>query len=416
MRGLSILKILFVHNYYPLQASGEDSVMDEERQMLEAAGHEVVLFTIKTQEGGLLNLLYCGLCALWNPVVYRRIRSLLKEQAPDVVHCHNTFPLISPAVYWACCKEGVPVVQTLHNFRLVCSNGLFLRESSVCEECSGKLFPWPALKYRCYRGSFAGSLTAVMMQWVHRVLGTWKHKVDRYIVLTEFAKQRFVESGVLPADKLTVKPNFIKRMDAGADVEQDLTSKAYALFVGRLCQEKGADLLIEAWGRMLARSENESDIELLIVGDGPGRATLEARAGEILCSQQMPISKIRFAGHLPREQVLQLENRARFMILPSIWYEGFPMTIVESFSCGTPMIASALGNMLSIITDGETGRFFEAGNAEDLAEKMSWAITHESAMAEMGARARQVFDSKYTAEINKVQLLDIYRSLIKTES
>ncbi|QHI68065.1 glycosyltransferase family 4 protein [Tichowtungia aerotolerans] len=405
------MKILFIHNYYPLQASGEDSVVDEERGMLESAGHEVMLFSMKTREGGVLNLLYCGLCAIWNPVAYRKIRGILKNIQPDVVHCHNTFPLISPSVYWACKKEKVPVVQTLHNFRLVCSNGLFLRESSVCEDCSGKRFPWPALKYRCYRDSLLGSLAMVLMLWSHRMLGTFKNTVDRYIVLTDFAKQKFADSGVIPVEKITVKPNFISRPDRLNGEVPDIPNVPYALFVGRLCREKGADVLIEAWGRMLAQSTGMSNVDLLVVGDGPERGFLEAKAREMLRSLQMPAEKIRFGGHLPREQVLQLVSQARFMILPSIWYEGFPMTIVEAFACGTPMIASALGNMNSIIQDGETGVFFKPGDAESLAEKIIWALTHQPSMVEMGVRARQVFDSNYTPEKNLGQLIDIYRSV-----
>jgi len=401
------MKILFVHNYYPLLASGEDSVMDEERRLLEEAGHHVLLFSMRTQEGGLVNLFYCGLCAVWNPMAYRKVRHLLRTEKPDVVHCHNTFPLISPSVYWACKREKVPVVQTLHNYRLVCSNGLFLRDQSICEKCLGKTFPWPALKFRCYRGRLLSSLVPVMMLWVHRMMGTWKNKVDRYIALTDFSKQKFVDSGVIPLDRIVVKPNFINPVRTPCDGGTD-GAKKYALFVGRLCQEKGVEVLIKAWLKAASENEEVRECELLVVGGGPDQERLAAM---VCVPPGSPQVKINFLGFQPREKVMELMRGARFLVLPSLWYEGFPMTIVESFSCGTPIIASAIGNMKSIIKDMETGLLFVPGSVEGLSDKIVWALQNRSMMDQMGEVAHRVFEDQYSVDANKAQLIDIYESV-----
>lgn len=395
------MKILQVHNYYPVIGGGEDSVVEEERSMLEQAGHTVVPFYMYTKERGWRDFAFSALCLIWNPVAYRRMRRILRAEQPDVVHCHNTFPLISPSVYWACAREGVPVAQTLHNYRMVCANGLFLRNGGVCEDCSGKAFAWPAIRHRCYRESFVGSVMLVLLQWIHRRLGTWQGKVDRYVALTGFAKSRFVESGVLPAEKVAVKPNFID----DPKVEGELVEKKkQAVFIGRLWPEKGCHVLVEAWIKAFKQTPGLNGYELLIIGDGPGR-----KRAEELCAGNPGDFSIRFAGTMPRPGVLAELKASRFLVLPSIWYEGFPMTIVEAFACGVPIVSAKLGSMLSIIEEGKTGLFFEAGNTDALAEQINWAIAHEAELETMGCNARAEYDAKYTCKINCNQLLDIYR-------
>ena len=397
------MKIIMVHNYYPVIGGGEDSVVDEERGMLERAGHTVVPFFMYTRERGLLDFLFSALCLIWNPVSYRRLRRVLNAERPDVVHCHNTFPLISPSVYWACAKAGVPVVQTLHNYRLICANGLFLRQGSVCEACSGKSFAWPAIRYRCYRDSLCGSLLLVMMQWVHRVLGTWRGKVDRYIVLTDFAESRFVESGVVDQKQLCVKPNFVEDRDSGLS---PANRKRQAVFVGRLWPEKGSLLLVEAWMDAFQQNPNLNGYELCVVGDGPEREQAEA-----LCNGHPEQYAIRFMGKIPRKEVLDVVRESRFLVLPSIWYEGFPMTIVEAFSCGTPILAARLGSMVSIVEDQKTGLFFEVADKKQLAERILWAVAHKERLEEMGRNARRQYEEHYTQDANYNALLSIYSDL-----
>jgi glycosyltransferase involved in cell wall biosynthesis len=399
------MKILFVHNFYPVVGGGEDSVVEEEHSMLVQAGHTVVPFYMYTKERGWLDFAFSALCLLWNPTAYRRMRKTLRAEQPDVVHCHNLFPLISPSVYWACSREGVRVVQTLHNYRLVCANGLFLRDGKACEDCSGKAFGWPAIRHRCYRESFIGSVMLVMLQWIHRRIGTWKDKIDRYITLTDFAKSRFVESGVLPAAKVVVKPNFIgDPLVPGERVEK----KQQAMFIGRLWPEKGCHVLVEAWVKAVGRMPGLSGYELLVIGDGPERERVES-----LCSGRPAEYSIRFAGAVPRADVLDELKASRFLVLSSICYEGFPMTIVEAFACGTPVISAELGGMLSIIDDGKTGLFFEVSNPDRLADKIIWAVKHEAEMEAMGRNARAEYEAKYTLKKNCDQLLEIYQAGMK---
>lgn len=396
------MKILLVHNYYPV-GGGEDSVVEEEWRMLEEAGHSVVPFFMYTKERGWRDFAISAICVIWNPAAYRKMRRTLRREQPDVVHCHNTFPLMSPSIYWACRKEGVPVVQTLHNYRLICANGMFLRKGSPCEDCSGRRFAWPAIRYRCYRGSVAGSMLLVAMQWLHRVSGTWRNGVQRYIALTDFAKSRFVESGLIPDEQISVKPNFIQ--DAGRPQAPALKRKQ-AVFVGRLCEEKGSELLVTAWIKAFGNSDGLDGYELLIVGDGPRRAETEAA-----CLGRAQECRIRFTGSMPRNDVLDILQDSRFMVLPSIWYEGFPMTMVESFACGTPILAAQLGSMCSIVEENKTGLFFTPGNVDALAEKIGWAVTHDDAIEEMGRNARVQYEKHYTPPANYQHLLDIYKSV-----
>ncbi len=397
------MKIIIVHNYYPIIGGGEDSVVQEERAMLENAGHTVVPFFMYTKERGILDFIFSALCLLWNPRVYVRMRRLVRHEKPDVVHFHNTFPLISPSAYWACKRERVPVVQTLHNYRLVCANGLFLREGKICEQCSGKIFAWPAIRYRCYRNSLPGSVLLVMMQWTHRLLGTWKNRVCRYIALTDFAKSRFVESGVLPREKVAVKPNFV---DDPGEPDRSMVRRKQAVFIGRLWPEKGCHILVEAWMEAFKRLPGLNGYELLVIGDGPGR-----ERAETLCDGRPDDFSIRFEGVLPRSEVLEKLKASRFLVLPSIWYEGFPMTIVEGFACGVPILSAEIGSMLSIIEGKKTGLFFEAGNTDCLAEQIIWAVNHEAEMETMGCNARAEYEARYTREENCSQLLDVYRDL-----
>lgn len=394
------MKIVLVHNYYPVIGGGEDSVVEEERRMLEGAGHSIVPFFMYTKERGFLDFVYSALCLIWNPVAYRRMRRMIRAEQPDIVHCHNTFPLISPSVYWACRKEGVPVVQTLHNYRMVCANGLFLRNGGPCEDCSGRRFGWPAIRYRCYRNSIIGSTMLATLQWVHRLLGTWINGVTRYISLTDFAKSRFVKSGMIPAEQISVKPNFIQDVPP---LEPQKPRQKQAVFIGRLWPEKGCLLLVDAWIRAFKQSNGLGGYELLIIGDGPQRKEAEA-----LCNGCSKDYGICFLGVLPRREVLEILQSVRFLVLPSIWYEGFPMTIVEAFACGTPVLSAGIGSMSSIIEENITGIFFDAGNNIQLAERIVWAASNAGAMDEMGRHARRTYEELYVPEVNLSELMDTY--------
>lgn len=421
------MKIIQVHNYYQ-QAGGEDAVVEAERAMLERDGNIVIPYyrsndDISASGNKLIaisQLLKASVNTLWNHQTYREFRKLLQKEKPDVVHCHNTFPLISPSLYYACAKEKIPVVQTIHNFRLACASPFFYRDGKICEQCVGKTFPYPAIRYRCYRRSFAGSAVWTCMIFLHRVLGTYRRKIDGYIALMDFVKDKLIKCG-LPRDKIKVKPNFIQRTeDRGQKPEKPQTSdfklqasQNYALFVGRLSPEKGCDVLLRAWSIFTSNvkppTSNPVTLppQLLIVGDGPERAALET-----LSSDTCPPSSVTFLGQQPKESVLSLMRDAQFLVFPSVWYETFGLTVLEAGLCNTPAIISAPTTTSGMIQDGRSGLLYELGNTIALAEKIEWAFLHPAEMQKMGDAAHADFENHYSEEVNYRQLMDIYDQVI----
>lgn len=390
------LKIIAVHNRY-VQPGGEDQVFESEARLLLDHGHWVTQVQEQTTyPDGIAKKLGVAVGCIWSRVWYEKFRGMLRKSRPDVVHVHNFFPLISPSVYYACRREGVPVVQTLHNYRLLCSNAELYREGKVCEECLHHGLQ-RGVGYGCYQGSKLGTAALSLMIGVHRRLRTWTNMVDCYIALTGFAKQKLIEGG-LPGDRIRVKPNFVLP-DPGSKwksirSDEDM-SDAYALFVGRLVQAKGVLTLMKAW-------EQLPHIPLKIVGDGPSREQVEApiREGKTL--------SVNYLGRLPRPDTINTMKGARFLVFPSEWYEGFPVTIAEAFASGVPVICSRLGSMQEIVEDGKTGLHFQAGNAEDLAGKIRWAWEHPDEMNAMGRAARLEFERNYTAGRNLEMLEEIY--------
>jgi glycosyltransferase involved in cell wall biosynthesis len=390
----SVLRVLSIHNTYR-QRGGEDAAFGAECALLEEHGHEVIAYrrsNDELNEDGFFGKALAGGGATWSSKSYRQIHALIERVKPDVVHFHNTFPLISPAAYFACAKAGVPVVQTLHNYRLLCPGGNFMRDGRVCQECLGRAVAWPGVVHKCYRGSRGATAATAAMLATHRALGTWQRKVDVYIALTEFARRKFIEGG-LPAERIALKPNFVK-----GDFPSRRGNGEYALFVGRLSEEKGPQLLPEAWKRLAEK------IPLRIVGGGP---LFERLSNEVKAAG---LAGMRTMGRMAPVEVRQEMLGARFLVFPSIWYEGFPMTIAEAYACGLPVIASRLGSMGEIVQDGVTGLHFESGNAFHLAAKVEWAWNHPEELARMGQAARAEFEAKYTTERNYEMLMEIYRS------
>jgi glycosyltransferase involved in cell wall biosynthesis len=287
------------------------------------------------------------------------------------------------------------VVQTLHNYRLLCPNALLFRQGKVCEDCLGKVFAYPGIVHGCYRESRAQSAVVALMLSAHRLLKTWHKKVSRYIALTEFARQKFIYGG-LPAEKITVKPNFLA--DDKEYVPHTEGQGKGALFVGRLSEEKGLRTILHAFRQL-------PEVPLTIAGDGPLRQMVEA---EVLRG-----ANIRYTGRLNKEEIMALMRQSAFLIFPSQWYEGFPMTIVEAFANGLPVIASRLGAMAEIISDGKTGLWFAPGDASDLLQKVKWAYEHPAEMRRMGVNARKEYEQKYTAEKNYQMLMGIYQEAME---
>ena len=386
------MRVLIVHNRYT-QPGGEDEVFRGEVDLLEQNGHEVIPFVEDNARFKGMPPLKAAQNAIWSKKAQGKLRQLIQETKPDVAHFHNTFLMISPAAYYACKEAKVPVVQTLHNYRLVCPGSLLMRAGQVCENCVGKTVPWPGVIHGCWRGSRTGTAVVATMLAVHHLMKTWQEQVDVYIALTEFAQQKFIE-GRLPAEKIAVKPNFV-----APDPGPGHHGGGYALFVGRLSSEKGVMTMLRAWKQL-------KNIPLKIVGDGP---LMEEMQGFV---QTEGLKDVKVLGRRPREDVFWLMREARGLMFPSEWYEGFPMTITEAFACGLPVIASRLGAMAEIIDDGRTGLHFEPGDAEDLAAKVEWAWSHPEAMQAMGREARREYEEKYTAERNYKMLMDIYHHAV----
>lgn len=393
------MRVLVVHESYQ-QRGGEDAVAAAEAEQLELHGHTVLRYSRHNDElkgQGPLRIMRAGIDTVWATKSFRDLEKLLVAGQPEVVHFHNTLPLISPAAYYACARHGIPVVQTLHNYRLVCPAATFLRDGHLCEECLGRKVAWKAVAHGCYRGSRAASAAVTAMLATHRAMQTWQTKVDAYIALSEFARKKHIAGG-LPAQRLVVKPNFV-HPDPGPRPSQE--AGKYALFVGRLSEEKGLRGLLAAWKR-LARP-----IPLFLLGDGPLREEIAPQMG----SASLPETSL--IGGVSRAEVFQWMRGARFLLCPSHWFEGCPLVIVEAFACGVPVIATGHGPTAEMVAHGRTGLHVVAGNDADLAAKVEWAWSHPDEMQVMGEAARREFEVKYSAEQNYNHLIALYERLVE---
>ena len=386
------MRILVVHNYYQ-QAGGEDRVYLEETDLLESRGHKVVRYTLHNERVAATNPVALTKKTFWSSEAYGDLDGILRRERPDVAHFHNTFPLVSPAGYYAAKAAGVPVVQTLHNYRLLCPNALFYRDGGPCEDCMGKPVPWPGTLHACYRGSRAASAVVTAMLSAHRAARTWTRAVDIYIALTEFARRKFVEGG-LPAEKIIVKPNFV-RPDLGVGDG----GGGFALFVGRLSPEKGVDTLLKAW-------EHIADgVALKIIGDGPLAGRVRSAA------DRMP--GVEFLGHRPIEEVRASMKEAGVLVFPSEWYETFGRVAAESFAAGTPVVAANIGAVAEMVDDGRTGLRFRPKDAGHLARQVERVLSRPEQRARMRREARAEFEAKYAAERNYGMLMEIYESALR---
>lgn len=385
------VKVLIIHNFYRSSApSGEDSVFQNEKALLLGKGVDVVtyeMFNDKIDTSSLAHRARLALNTAWSNDTYQAVEHLIKQTKPDIAHFHNTFPQISPSAYAACRNNGVPVVQTLHNFRLICPGGLLLRDGRPCEDCVGTNL-LPALRYRCYRGSLPATGALVWMLLRNRWHGTYTTLVNRYIALTEFAASRLIAGG-LPKDRISIKPNFAPGVSVPGP-----GYGGYAVYVGRLSAEKGLRTLISAWKLI-------PEIPLKILGDGPLREELI----DLSLKNNLPI---KFLGFCDRPTIIDTVGRAAFQVVPSEWYEGFPMVILEAYACGTPVVCSRIGGLDEIVREGETGVKFEAGDADDLARTVKQLLGDPARLSAMREKARAAFLTNYTPERNFQLLMDIY--------
>jgi glycosyltransferase involved in cell wall biosynthesis len=383
------VRILLVHNPYRWPG-GEDRVLATEAEILKARGHEVFQHVRRNPAERGVALVRLAGQAFWNQGAYRELRLAIRDTRADVVHFHNTFPLISPAAYYAARREGAATVQTLHNYRLMCANGLFFRDGRPCEDCINTDVPWPAVVHACYRDSYAGSVVASGTVAVHRACGTWATQIDRYIALTDFARRKFIAGG-LPADRIVVKPNVVSP-DAG----RGEGNGHFALFVGRLSREKGIETLLAAW--------QPGCMPLTIIGDGP-LAPLVRRA-----TQEHP--GLTWLGQRGPEEVQDILGRATCLIAPSLWYETFGLVVAEAFARGTPVIASRLGALEELVDAGRTGLHFTPGDASDLGRQVGWMAAHPAAVDAMRRAARDEYERRYSADSNYPILCRIYADAV----
>lgn len=384
------MKILLVHNRYQ-QKGGEDAVFETERSLLEQSGAEVDVHEVhNAQIKSLADRASAFLHVARNRDAAGAVLSRLEAGGKpfDLVHIHNFMPLLSPWLHRCLSDAGLPVVQTLHNYRLLCANGMLMRQNRICELCLGSRHH--ALLHRCYKGSLPGTFAMLRMQRASIGDPRWTGSVSRFIALTRFARDKFVTAGI-PAEKIAVKGN--SALDPGpfpADGE-----RSGALFVGRIAPGKGVELLLQAW-RLVP------DIALTVVGDGPGleRARAIAPPG------------VSFAGPLPRAEVIAHMRRAAFLVMPSTWYEGFPMVLAETMACGLPVIASRLGGLAELVEHERTGLLFEPGDAADLARVVRRGFGSGQGRAAMAEHARSAYEQNFSPRANLGQLLDIYRAAI----
>jgi glycosyltransferase involved in cell wall biosynthesis len=392
------MKLLIAHNRYRYPG-GEDGVFFREAALLRSAGHDVVEYVpqnTETLNGGILGNVRTGIHTLRARDTARELRSILRKEKPQVVHFHNTFPLISPPAYYACKDAGVPVVQSLHNARFICPKATHYREGRVCEDCLGRGIAWPGVLHARYHSSHPQTAVVAGMIGVHRLLGTWREQVDAYIVFTEFFRLRFIAAG-LPPEKIFLKPHFLTS-DPGLKQEPG----DYALFLGRLAPEKGIRTLLKAW-------QNLKHIPLVIAGCGPLQ--------EEVRKFQQDNPSVRAVSHLPQQECFELIKGARFLIWPSEGYvETFGLVAIEAFACGLPVIASRVGAMAELVEDQKSGLHFEAGNPDDLAAKVAWAWNHPLEMETIGLSARAEYMNKYTAARNYDALMRVYHAAIQRKA
>ncbi len=381
------MKILQIHNQYR-QAGGEDTVAATEAAILRTAGHTVVEHRERNPEGNLAAIDDL-LRAPWNSKAASRIGDLVRQHQPDVTHVHNTWYHLTPSVFRAIRQAGSPTVLTLHNYRLVCANSMLLRDGKPCELCVASRNPWYGVRYRCYRGSAVQSTAAAATIAFNRRRETWQKDVDLFLALTEFAKGKMIEGG-LPEQRIGIKPNFVN--DPGpravAPGDSDLV-----LFVGRLAPEKGPDVLMEAW-----RRANLDGLRLEIIGDGAMRQGLETNKP----------SGVALSGPLASSEVRQRMLRARVLVLPSIWYEGLSMVMLEALGAGLPVMASALGAMPDVLRPLGDSWLVEPGNPGALAGQLQ-GVTNDTLVDQSSIVARGLYDSLYSPQVGLAGLEMAYR-------
>jgi glycosyltransferase involved in cell wall biosynthesis len=396
--------VLILHNRYR-EAGGEDAVVEAERELLEANGHRVALVTVDNaripEVSSATRAIRLAAGTVWSPAAVSLVRHAIEHRRPDVLHVHNFLPLLSPAVHRTARASGVAVVQTLHNYRLVCPAGTLFRDGRPCEDCLGRPVAWPAVVHACYRSSRPQSAVVAAMLATHRVLGTWHDKVDLYLAVSGFLRDRIVAGGY-PADRILVKGNFVpdpRLLGQSSDANGEAAERSGMLFVGRLSLEKGIDRVVERWGAI------PDAPDLRVAGAGP----LEPLVREAAARN----ARIRFVGRLEPQAVRHAMATSDALVFASRWYEGQPMTILEAFAAGLPVIAPRIGSIPELVEDGRTGILFDAEEPGALAEAVMRAMADPVRLRTMGTEARARYERFHTPAANYRQLLDAYERALR---
>jgi glycosyltransferase involved in cell wall biosynthesis len=376
-----------VHNYYQ-ERGGEDLSFEAERRALEHAGVTVHTYIDTNHRVDAMGSLRAGLRSIWSREARRDIDRIIHQTKPQLMHVQNSFALISPSIYYAARSAGIPIVQSIRNYRLLCPSAIFYRDNKVCEDCMGKRFSWPGVLHACYRGSRAGTATIAAMQTIHGALGSWNEKVDHFISLSEFGRNKLIEGG-LPGEKITVKPNFVYP-DPGPSSDR----REFLLFVGRLSEEKGIETMLRAWEHV------HKEIPLVIAGRGPCSDIVERAAARL--------EGVTWLGAQTIDSIYNLMGRATAVLFPSEWYETFGRVVIEAYSRSTPVIASNLGAISELVEPGETGLLFDSGNPESLANAARQMWNGPTAASEMGRSGRSLFEQRYTVDQHIRAIDEIY--------
>ncbi|MEM6550591.1 MAG: glycosyltransferase family 4 protein [Planctomycetota bacterium] len=385
------MKVLLCHTYYR-QRGGEDESFEAEAAVLESQGHTVIRYTRHNDEIADRSRLGIAAETIWSRGSARAVGALLDRHRPDVLHANNIFPLISPSIYREAGSRGVAVVQALRNYRGLCVNGLFLREGRVCTKCQGSAVAHAGVRHACYRGSRASSAVVALSQLSVRRQAVKRGGVDLFVTPSQFTRDAYADGGFDPR-RIVVKPNFTQAPPMPREASRD-----YALYVGRVSEEKGVEVLCKAWAR------DPSLGRLLIVGDGPARERLEAETGD---------ARVEWWGRCERERALELMAGAAFVVVPSVWYEVFGRTVVEAFAGGTPVIAARIGALPELVDHGRTGLLYEPHDAAGLAAHAAGLFADPTRARRLGEAARRRYAEAFTPERNYQMLIELYERAIR---
>lgn len=391
------MRVLILHNRYR-HAGGEDSVVHAEIDLLRSRSVEVTEFemTNDAESDGVRSTVQLGVAAAWSHSSYQKAKELCASVRPDIAHVHNSWMRLSPSVHYACKEAGVPTVQTLHNFRLLCLRADFLRNGKICQDCLGHT-PWRGIMRRCYRDSAVASTAVASMIFTHRFLKTWQNEVNAFIALSEYSRTQFIKGGI-PSERLFIKRNFLE--DAAQPACPPSASNV-VLFVGRLSDEKGVDLLLAAWRGV----QKANRAMLRIIGDGPMRKELETQARGYGFSE----AEVQFTGQLPYARVMSEIGTARALVLPSLCVENCPRTLLEAFCNGRPAIVPNRGSLDELLRNEETGLKFSAGDESSLSETLRKLLSPYAHIDIWGKNARREYLTRYTPDTTFEALMKIYQ-------